>query len=160
MGLFPGSGRFPGGGHGNPLQYSCLENPMDRGAWRARVHWVAKSQTWLKWLSTHARSVAKPRGVRRSTQCQMPAHSLGRGTCNAEPLTTEPNTMSRWPGCCVDTWRGPSLEVLDKHGPHQTLVYESIGCQGRAAPGRSIHPIRSQHLPQEPHGTPTLSESK
>ena len=33
MGLIPGSGRFPGGGQGNPLQYSCLENPMDRGAW-------------------------------------------------------------------------------------------------------------------------------
>ena len=40
----PGLGRFPGGGHGNPLQYSCLENPMDRGAWRATVHGVAKSR--------------------------------------------------------------------------------------------------------------------
>ena len=46
-------GRFPGGGHGNPLHYSCLENPMDRGAWWAAVHRVAKSQTQLKWLSTH-----------------------------------------------------------------------------------------------------------
>ena len=43
--LIPGSGRSPGGGHGNPLQYSCLENPMDRGAWRATVHGVAKSLT-------------------------------------------------------------------------------------------------------------------
>ena len=52
----PGSGRWPGGGHGNPPQYFCLENPMDRGAWRAprEVHRVAKSQTWLKWLSTRA----------------------------------------------------------------------------------------------------------
>ena len=50
----PGSGRSPGGGHGNPLQYSCLENPMDRGAWRATVHGVAQSQTQLKGLSTHA----------------------------------------------------------------------------------------------------------
>ena len=41
----PGLGRPPGGGHGNPLQYSCLENPMDRGAWQAIVHRVAKSQT-------------------------------------------------------------------------------------------------------------------
>ena len=39
------SGRSPGGGHGNPLQYSCLENPMDRGAWQATVHRVTKSQT-------------------------------------------------------------------------------------------------------------------
>ena len=43
----PGSGRSPGGGHGNPLQYSCLENPMDRGAWWAIVHGVAKSLTRL-----------------------------------------------------------------------------------------------------------------
>ena len=43
----PGLGRAPGGGHGNPLQYSCLENPRDRGAWRAAVCGVAKSQTRL-----------------------------------------------------------------------------------------------------------------
>ena len=45
VGLIPGSGRSPGGGHGDPLQYLCLENPMDRGAWRAAVLRVAKSQT-------------------------------------------------------------------------------------------------------------------
>ena len=45
MGSIPGSGRFPGRGNGNPLQYSCLENPMDRGAWRDRVHGVTKSWT-------------------------------------------------------------------------------------------------------------------
>ena len=45
VGSIPGSGRSFGGGHGNPLQYSCLENPMERGAWRAIVHAVAKSQT-------------------------------------------------------------------------------------------------------------------
>ena len=44
-GSIPGLGRSPGGGHGNPLQYSCLENPMDRGAWRATVHRVSKSWT-------------------------------------------------------------------------------------------------------------------
>ena len=42
-GSIPGSERSPGGGHGNPLQYSCLENPMDRGAWQPTVHRVAKS---------------------------------------------------------------------------------------------------------------------
>ena len=47
-GWIPGSGRSPGGGNGNPLQYSCLENPMDRGAWWAAVYGVAKSQTQLK----------------------------------------------------------------------------------------------------------------
>ena len=49
----PGSGRFPGGGNGNPLQYSCLENPMDRGAWWATVHRVTKSQIWLNQQHTH-----------------------------------------------------------------------------------------------------------
>ena len=47
-----GLGRSPGEGNGNPHLYSCLENPMDREAWRATVHRVAKSRTWLKWLST------------------------------------------------------------------------------------------------------------
>ena len=52
VGSIPGLGRFPGGEHGNLLQYSCLENPMDRGAWRTTVHGVAKSHTQLKQLST------------------------------------------------------------------------------------------------------------
>ena len=43
--LIPGSGRSPGGGHGNTIQYSCLENHMDRGAWQATIHRVAKSWT-------------------------------------------------------------------------------------------------------------------
>ena len=53
VGLIPGSGRSPGGGHDNPLQSSCLENPMDRGTGQAAVHGVTKSWTWLKWLHTH-----------------------------------------------------------------------------------------------------------
>ena len=48
VGSIPGSGRYPGGGHGNLLQYSCLENPLDREAWWATVHRVAQSQTRLK----------------------------------------------------------------------------------------------------------------
>ena len=51
MGSFAWWGRFLGGGHGNPLQYSCLENPMDREAWTATVHRVTKSQTLLKHIS-------------------------------------------------------------------------------------------------------------
>ena len=47
QGSIPGSGRSPGEGHGNPLQHSCLENPMDRGAWWAIIHEVTKSWTWL-----------------------------------------------------------------------------------------------------------------
>ena len=53
LGLIPGSGRSPGGGHYNPLRYSCLENPMGRGVWQAVVQWVAKSWTRLKWFHKH-----------------------------------------------------------------------------------------------------------
>ena len=52
--LIPLLGRSPGGGNGNPLQYSCLENPMDRGAWQAMVQGVTKSRTLLKRLQTQA----------------------------------------------------------------------------------------------------------
>ena len=51
-GLIPGLGRSPGEGNGNPLQSSCLKNPMDRGAWWATVHVAAKSQTWFSNLTT------------------------------------------------------------------------------------------------------------
>ena len=53
-GLIPGSGRSPGEGHSNPLQYSCLENPMDRRVQQATVHRIAKGQTQLKQLGRHA----------------------------------------------------------------------------------------------------------
>ena len=62
----PGLGRYPGEGHGNPLQYFCLENPMERGAWWATVYVVAKSWTWLTdWLihtHTHTDLNRKTRG--------------------------------------------------------------------------------------------------
>ena len=51
-GINPGWGRPPGEGNGNPLQYSCLGNPMDRGTWQSTVHWVTKSWTWLKLLGS------------------------------------------------------------------------------------------------------------
>ena len=52
-GSIPGLGRSPGWGHGNPLQHSCLENPMDRGAWQATVHRVAKRHDWSDLAHTH-----------------------------------------------------------------------------------------------------------
>ena len=74
-GSIPGLGRPPGRGNGNPLQYSCLENPMDRGAWQATVHRVTKSQTWLKWLSTLAHTHAHMHTPRKtiSWNCQLKA---------------------------------------------------------------------------------------
>ena len=59
VGSIPGSGRSPGGGHGNPLQYSCLENLMDRGGWQATVHRVTKSRTQRDRLSTRMRAAIK-----------------------------------------------------------------------------------------------------
>ena len=52
-GSIPGPGRSPGGGNGNSVKYSCLENPMDRGAWKDMVHRVTKSQTQRKQLGMH-----------------------------------------------------------------------------------------------------------
>ena len=80
-GSIPGLGRSPGGGNGNPLQYSCLENPMDRGAWWATVHGVTKSQTWLKWLSSQSLSYrqlfATPWAAGCQAIAQIPVYSVG-----------------------------------------------------------------------------------
>ena len=62
VGSIPGSGRYSGGGLGNSLQCSCLENPMDKGAWWFTAHGVAGSRTRLKRLNTHARSILNVRG--------------------------------------------------------------------------------------------------
>ena len=64
LGLIPGSGRSPGEGNSNPLQYSCLGNPMDRGAWWATVHRVAKSQTRWSTHSTHTSTTFRPEAWR------------------------------------------------------------------------------------------------
>ena len=68
----PGLGRSPGGGHGNPLQYSCLESPMDRGAWWPTVRKIAKSRTRLKQL-TRAHTTALSTWA--DTQQRKPAYS-------------------------------------------------------------------------------------
>ena len=60
----------PGEGNGNPLQYSCLENPKDRGTWWATVQGVTESETWLKWLSMHSTSFDRVWAVRCQPKCQ------------------------------------------------------------------------------------------
>ena len=62
-GLILGLGRFPGGGHGNPFQHSCLENPMDRGAWQVIVHGVTKESGTTEGLNTTHMSWEKLRGL-------------------------------------------------------------------------------------------------
>ena len=92
VGLIPGLGRSPRGGNGN--QYSCLENPMDRGAWRATVHGVAKSWTCLKHLGTHL----LPEGVLESVAGHTQSMSqdppvLTSGTEGVSPLWGRPGAM-------------------------------------------------------------------
>ena len=69
-GSIPGSGRSPGGGNGNPLQYSCLENPMDRAAWRATVHSIIKSQTRLSGYTTPTEKMNKQATDWEKDTCQ------------------------------------------------------------------------------------------
>ena len=121
-GLIPGSGRPPGGGHGNPLQCSCLENPMDRGAWRATVHGVAKSQTRLKWLSRHASScmekgqklISGETSQLRNTRenCQK-----ARGALRPEPQE------KRWKGTWGLVWKEGDTEPGRGHGESGVLVH-------------------------------------
>ena len=77
--LIPGLGRSPGEGNGNPLQYSCLENPMDRGAWRATVHGVAKSRTQL---STHSLTQARV----PPTHCSLALSTASEGVSSLSSL--------------------------------------------------------------------------
>ena len=91
MGSIPALGRYPGEGNGNSLQYSCLENTMDRGAWWATVHGVAKSWTWLKQLSRHAHdyyhNLAQVEG--RTVSSLNPV-CMGKGLREGQP------TISTW----------------------------------------------------------------
>ena len=93
VGLIPGSGRSPAEGNGNPLQYSSLGNPRDRGAWRATVHRVAKSWTWLSdWHTPHML------GHRLSLGMLDPPHSMGEGFSD----------VFRW------TWNHSPLYVMEE----------------------------------------------
>ena len=77
VGSIPGLGRFPGGGSGNPHQYSCLENPMDTGDWRAIIHGVTKSRTQPKRLSmyththTHILQTLKIKDLHSQRSCKL-----------------------------------------------------------------------------------------
>ena len=88
-GLIPGLGRFPGGGHGNPLQYSCLENPIVRGAWCVTVRSVAQSRTRLKWLSTHTLIIYQACVSSHYRRFSSPFYSW-RTTCSGERYSLRP----------------------------------------------------------------------
>ena len=71
LGSISGSGRSPGAGHDYSLQYSRLENPVDRGAWRASVHKVAQSRTRLKWLSSRSNQSTGHNVIKHWKQCSV-----------------------------------------------------------------------------------------
>ena len=96
-----GQGDSPGGGNGNPPQYSCLENPMDKGAWQVTVHGVAQSQTWLKQLST----CSKNSGITVPTTGTVPFFILLTSTYSFEFSVMNPSFLENF------SW--PSLSQLD-----------------------------------------------
>ena len=79
LGSIPGLERSPGEGTGNPLQYFCFENPTDRGAWRAKVHRVAESDTTELTVHTHTPQTHKQTETSRSTQTQFVFGSKSSG---------------------------------------------------------------------------------
>ena len=82
-GSIPGSGRPSGGGHGNPLQYSCLENPMDRGAWWASAHRVTESRAWL---SDSAHTTIRAVGFGSQLRAGTPSPPPRRGQPSLSPF--------------------------------------------------------------------------
>ena len=105
----PGSGRSPGEGNGNPLQYSCLENPMDREAWRGTVHGVAKSQVW--WSSTHTHT--------HTHTCSSPSWrhqtlSTAKAAPTSLPLRFYYNSTGRWSCDSAAGWHCCSLEARNQ----------------------------------------------
>ena len=117
-GSFPGSGRSPGEGHGNPLQYFCLENNMDRRTFQATVLRVEKSQIWLKQLS------AKETGKLSS---QSPTHLFWKSRiCDCDKVTSSSSSA-----CCCCVWCAKSLQL------HLTFCDPMDG----SPPGSSVHGI-------------------
>ena len=128
VGSIPGSGRYPGGGHGNPLQYSCLENPMDREAWHATVHRVTKSQTRLKWLSTHVQPIIL------QFSCSVMSDSLqSHGLQHARPpypstpgVYTNSCPLSWW---CYYTWKHVKQRNKEIYVKHRDRMVCTVSCQ-------------------------------
>ena len=126
----PGSGRSPRGGHGNLLQYPCLENPMDRGAWQATVHRVAKSWTRLKRLSMH-------------TLPYIPDYLLWAGNMAASALKSREVSIP-WLGLCISTAGGPSSipewgTKIPNAIQHSPPPPKNKSQEGRAASPNSIY---------------------
>ena len=125
-GSIPGLGRLPGGGYGNPLQYSCLENLMDRGTWRATVHRAAKSRTWLKqlkhntikddWCSFKRRDMGMHRKTREGETGAM------------QPEVQEHRELPVAPEAKETAWNTVSQSLQKEHGSADTLILMNLCC--------------------------------
>ena len=130
-GSIPGLGRYPRGGNGNPVQYCCLGNPMDRGAWRATVRRVAKSRAWLSdWAHTQAESRVK--------LCKIIKVSV-KAICGS-PLPPPSQAPPK-----LASYRWPKWSTFFKKHQH---------C-GRTPPQISILPLTSTRAPVWRHGCPS-----
>ena len=103
VGLILGSGRSPGKGNGNPLQYSSLGNPMDRSAWWATVHRITKGQTWLKWLNTYVCTTVRLTPILRrvlNTHCVKFSFNKQSPSAHSIPELDECFLVWKaWPSC-------------------------------------------------------------
>ena len=122
--LTPGLGRSPGGGRGNPLQYSHLENPMDRGAWRATVHRVSKSRTQQKWLSTQPWGFPGGPAVKK-----LPANTEDMGS---SLIQEDPTCWEATQPVCHSYWASPVEPMSCNHWAHVLQLPKPI-CPGTYA---------------------------
>ena len=112
LGLIPGSGRSPGDGNDNPLQSSCLENPMDREAWWATVHWVARVRhDWNDLAHTHAMERAVGDFFTPTLLLLQVWADLG---IPIPLISGYPRTDRSQPICAYKTWEEPSFNLLER----------------------------------------------
>ena len=133
VGLIPGSGRSPGGGHDNPLQYSCLENLTDRGACQATVHRAAKSQTGLNRRHAHTK--------KNKTTPYVVTRKVFEDTGLSKKKAKKTRTL-----CMVQTlcWKKKNLYQNFPGGP---MVNKTLCFQGRGAQVQSLVRELRSHMP-------------
>ena len=146
-GLIPGSGWSSGGWNGNPLQYYCLENPKDRGAWWAIVHTVTKDWAWLKRLSTHPRL---PLALETTCELFLEVHLI----CTE----TEEYLWNKWRDTeCLCRLSGSILQLYgDRCGP-SALGHLKWGPWGFAEPPDLLEANTPHSAPRHPQGLAQIS---
>ena len=137
MGLTPGSGRFPGGGHDTPLQYSFLENPMDRGAWQAAAHGVAKSRTAEATWHAH-RDVIKSNGKNPTEAARLSLPVWAGIQPRMSPAAGVPQRPAPRRDGDLAGRPGPSLRA-ELSRPAACTVREETGLQTQASVQGMLH---------------------